>query len=306
MSMLSPVFGTGILVSMVGVLAVSLGVMLAAEALPEPRTVAEQVFVRLDEARREAGAPEWERRAELDRLAVLAAEEVASAGGRGLDHAIEDLLEESGVRGVTRVVPLVQSLRGYDRPAETAVGQWKRYRQAWNDLVDPEFDAIGVGEAHAPDRTLVLVAVLVEDVPHFDPAVLELELEREVNEFRIRHRLVPLKHAETLAEVARGHSRDMVARDYFEHDSPEGRDVADRVLAAGVSYRKVGENLARIEGTKSPVSKAIEGWMHSRSHRANLVTPEFEQGGVGVAIDADGVIYFTQVYLDPPEKKRKE
>lgn len=291
---------------MVGVLAVILGLAMAAEALPEPRTVAEQVFVRLDEARREAGAPGWERRPELDRLAVLAAEEVASAGGRGLDHAIDDLLEESGVLGVTRVVPLVQSLRGYDRPAEMAVGQWKRYGQAWNDLVDPEFDAIGVGQAHTPDRTLVLVAVLVEDVPRFDLAALELELEQAVNDFRTRHRLVPLEHSETLAEVARGHSRDMVARDYFEHDTPEGQDVADRVLAAGVSYRKVGENLAKIEGTRSPVSQAMEGWMNSRSHRANLVTPEFEQGGVGVAIDADGAIYFTQVYLDPQEKKRKE
>jgi uncharacterized protein YkwD len=291
---------------MVGVLAVILGLAMAAEALPEPRTVAEQVFVRLDEARREAGAPGWERRAELDRLAVLAAEEVASAGGRGLDHAIEDLLEASGVRGVTRVVPLVQSLRGYDRPAEMAVGQWKRYRQAWSDLVDPGFDAIGVGQAHASDRTLVLVVVLVEDVPQFDLGALELELEEAVNEFRTRHRLVPLEHSEILAEVARGHSRDMVAHGYFEHDSPGGQDVADRVLAAGVRYRKVGENLARIEGTRSPASQAIEGWMNSRSHRANLVTPEFEQGGVGVAIDDDGVIYFTQVYLDPPEKKRKE
>jgi len=291
---------------MVAVLAVSLGMMLAAEALPEPRTVAEQLFVRLDEARREAGAPEWERRAELDRLATLAAEETASAGGRGLDHAIDDLIELSGVRGVTRVVPLVQSLRGYDRPAEFAVGQWNRYRPAWNDLMDSEIDAIGVGEARTADGTLVLVAVLVEDVPLFDPPALELELERAVNEFRIRHRLAPLEHSDTLAEVARGHSRDMATRDYFEHDSPEDQDVADRARAAGVSYRKVGENLARVEDSRQPVSKAIEGWMISSGHRANLLTPEFEEGGVGVAIDVDGVIYFTQVYLEPPGKKPKE
>jgi uncharacterized protein YkwD len=268
--------------------------------------VAEQVFVRLAEARREGGAPEWERRAELDRLATLAAEEVASAGGRGLERAIDDLLEKCGVHGVTRVVPLVQSLRGYDRPAEMIVGQWMRYRQAWNDLMDPEFDAIGVGEAHTPDRTLVLVAVLVEDVPRFDLTTLELELERAVSEFRKRHRLVPLEHSDALAAVARGHSRDMVARDYFEHESPEGEDVADRVLTAGISYRKVGENLARVEGSKSPASEAIDGWMNSRSHRVNLMTPEFEQGGVGAAIDANGVIYFTQVYLEPPEKKQTE
>jgi uncharacterized protein YkwD len=288
------------------VLAIVLGATLAAGTLPPPRTVAEQVFLRLDEARREAGAPEWERRAELDRLATLAAEEVASAGGRGLEHAIDDLLDESGVRGVTRVVPLVQSLKGYDRPAEVAVGQWKRYRQAWNDLMDPKIEAIGVGEARAADRMLVLVAVLVADVPPFDPPALELELERAVNELRIRHRLAPLERSEALAEVARGHSRDMAARDYFEHSSPEQEVVADRVRAAGVRYRKVGENLARVERSESPVSNAIEGWMSSPTHRANLLTPEFEEGGVGVAADSDGVIYFTQVYLEPPRKRREE
>jgi uncharacterized protein YkwD len=288
------------------VLAMMLGVALAAEALPEPRTVADRVFLRLDEGRREAGAPGWERRAELDRLATTAAEEVAAAGGRGLSHSIEDLLDGAGVRRVIRVVPLVQSMRGYGNPAETAFEQWRGYPTAWNDLVDPELHAIGVGEAYAADGTLVLVAVLVEDVPDVDPAALELELENAVNDYRVRYRLEPLEHSDALAAVARDHSRDMAARGYFEHDSPEGEVVADRVRAAGVSYKKVGENLARIEDSRSPAWEAIEGWMTSRSHRANLVEPDFVRGGVGVAVDADGVIYFTQVYLEPPREKREK
>ena len=37
-----------------------------------------------------------------------------------------------------------------------------------------------------------------------------------------------------------------------------------------------------------------------------LVTAEFKEGGVGVATDADGVIYFTQVYLEPQRLRPQE
>jgi uncharacterized protein YkwD len=257
----------------------------------------ERVYSRLEEARDEAGVPRWDRRPALDRLATLAAEEAAAAGGRGLRRAIEDLLDESGVRGVTRVVPLIQSLKGYDAPVAVALDHWRGYRQAWTDLMAPDLHAIGIGEAYASDGTLVVVAVLVEDTPVFDLTALALDLELQVNELRARHGLSRLKHSDELARVARDHSRDMAAREYFEHESPEGRNVADRVRSAGVAYKTVGENLARVQDSKSPASDALESWMISRTHREIMMKPELDEGGIGAAIDDDGVIYFTQVYL---------
>jgi uncharacterized protein YkwD len=60
------------------------------------------------------------------------------------------------------------------------------------------------------------------------------------------------------------------------------------VRAAGYSLPGawVGENLHwGTEANATPV-KAVEGWMKSPGHRANILRPEFTEVGVGVAYEA--------------------
>ncbi|MDB5957639.1 CAP domain-containing protein [Ramlibacter sp.] len=99
------------------------------------------------------------------------------------------------------------------------------------------------------------------------------------------HSMAPapaLRWDPTLQDVASRHSRDMARRNYFDHRSPEGRTVAERVSASHYKFRVVGENLA---GGDASVASAVQGWIESPDHCENLMDPRFAD--VAVACVAD-------------------
>jgi len=114
---------------------------------------------------------------------------------------------------------------------------------------------IGTIDATAEDQMLILV-----------------NIERE------KQGLSDLSMDETLRQVARAHSRDMLVRGYFSHYTPEGKTPFDRMTDAGISFTSAGENLAF-----SPnVDLAMQGLMQSPGHRANILSPNFHKAGIGV------------------------
>jgi len=119
------------------------------------------------------------------------------------------------------------------------------------------------------------------------PAVradLEAKMLQLVNDERIKRRLSPLKPDPELTEVARAHSRDMFARGYFAHITPEGKSPFDRINEAHVQYFTAGENLALAHS----LSIAHNGLMNSPGHRANILSPSFGRVGIGIL---DGGFY---------------
>ena len=122
----------------------------------------------------------------------------------------------------------------------------------------------------------------------------EQQMTSLVNSERTKRGLAPLRFDEQVAIVARGKSKDMFERRYFSHYDPDGKNAADRLDAANVTYRLVGENLAFSPDIKS----AHEGLMNSEGHRANILDTRFHVIGVGVI---SGGIYgtmFTQIFTD--------
>lgn len=109
----------------------------------------------------------------------------------------------------------------------------------------------------------------------------EATMLRLVNQERTKIGLKPLTANEELRSVARAHARDMLARGYFSHYTPEGKDPFDRILAAGIIYETAGENLA----FAPTVELAHVGLMNSPKHRDNILYTDFGQVGIGV-IDA--------------------
>ena len=111
-----------------------------------------------------------------------------------------------------------------------------------------------------------------------------------VNRERELRRLRPLSNNSRLASAALAHSRDMVARRYFGHVTPEGLRVSRRVLNAGYASPtrswSVGENLAWGTGQFASPASRVTALMNSPGHRANMLNPSFREGGVGVALDA--------------------
>lgn len=97
-----------------------------------------------------------------------------------------------------------------------------------------------------------------------------------------------------LVPVARGHAKDMWERGYFGHITPDGDDVGNRLNEAQVGFVIAGENLALAPTTEV----AHTGLMNSEGHRKNILSPEFENIGVGVIDNGIFGKMFVQVFTD--------
>jgi uncharacterized protein YkwD len=127
----------------------------------------------------------------------------------------------------------------------------------------------------------------------------ETEVLGLVNRQRTRSGLPPLKFSARLAVIARGHSYDMAMRHYLAHNSPDGVAPADRISGAGIAFHAVGENIYADDDADSAdlPRRAMEGWLKSPDHLANIVSSRFTETGVGVAESADGRTYVTQDFV---------
>jgi len=127
----------------------------------------------------------------------------------------------------------------------------------------------------------------------------ETEILDLVNQERARGGLRPLKFSPRLAVIARGHSYDMAMRHYLAHNSPDGVAPSDRISGVGLDYRAVGENIYKDDdGNSADVpQRAMNGWLKSPEHLANIVSGKFTETGVGIAQSADGTTYVTQDFL---------
>ena len=106
----------------------------------------------------------------------------------------------------------------------------------------------------------------------------------------------PLTMNGRLRCAARSHSSDMVARDYFSHNSPEGDGPAVRIAAAEYQWSTWGENIA---GGSPDAAGTMQQWMDSDGHCANIMNPAFEEIGVGYVEGGQYGHTWTQVFGTP-------
>ncbi|HEY0825417.1 MAG TPA: CvpA family protein [Ramlibacter sp.] len=126
-----------------------------------------------------------------------------------------------------------------------------------------------------------------EPRPDLESQMLEL-----VNAERRAAGLKPVKADPVMTQVARAHSRDMFARGYFSHFTPEGKDLGDRLQQARIGYLSAGENLAL--APTLPI--AHKGLMRSPGHRANILRPQFGRLGIGVLDGGRHGLMVTQAF----------
>lgn len=129
-----------------------------------------------------------------------------------------------------------------------------------------------------------------------------LPIERVVfellNEARAEKGLSALEWDDSLAELARMHSRNMANEKFFSHRGQDGSMVDDRAQKLGIfNWRAIGENIAFLQGYENPAKLAVEKWMNSPAHRRNVLGEKWTDSAVGVALGPDGSYYFTQVFL---------
>ncbi len=90
----------------------------------------------------------------------------------------------------------------------------------------------------------------------------------------------PLHVNPKLTAAAEGKIDDMFAKQYFEHESPDGKSPADIIRGQGYEYIVVGENLAL--GNFADDQTLVQAWMDSPGHRANILNDKYDEIGVAV------------------------
>jgi uncharacterized protein YkwD len=129
-------------------------------------------------------------------------------------------------------------------------------------------------------------------------ATIEQQVFKLINAQRAKNGLDELQWNESLAELARVHSRDMANVKFFSHRGSDGSMIDDRADRLGLGvWRSIGENIAYMRGYDDPASLAVEKWLESSAHRNNLLGPNWKESAVGVAVTSDGTYYMTEVFL---------
>jgi len=131
-----------------------------------------------------------------------------------------------------------------------------------------------------------------------DANAIERRAFDETNRARIRNGLAPFAWDADLCRLARDHSEKMARQGFFSHITPDGQRLRDRARAVGIQhYSVLGENIAYNLGYSDPGAFAVERWMISPDHRANILNPEFRAMAIGTFVAADGSVFLTQVFI---------
>jgi len=217
----------------------------------------------------------------------------------GFAGDMRNTLKASGYRVVA-----VRSIRlvGAQDASEAFAMLQSRYCGA---LLDNQYADIGITHS-GRDWRLVLAKPLLDG--HLgDQQSAGRALLAQVNAARATPRMCggqpyaaarPLSWNAALETAAQGHSRSMASGSYFSHQDPNGDVAKDRALAAGYNGRQVGENIASGQGSPD---KAMQGWLASPGHCANLMNPMFTQVGAayGTNPNSKAGVYWTMMFGAP-------
>lgn len=131
------------------------------------------------------------------------------------------------------------------------------------------------------------------------PSRLEEAILAKVNRVRLEQGVAALRGSAPLCRAARGHSEYMVSTNFFSHLDKNGKDVVDRLEAQGMTeFRSAGENIYMGRNIADLVTSVIQEWLQSPGHKKNLLSPRYQETGIGVAAGDNGTVYVTQVFLE--------
>ena len=121
----------------------------------------------------------------------------------------------------------------------------------------------------------------------------EMEVFNLINQKRTSAGLAKLKIDDETQNVARIKAKEMVDSNYFSHTSPTYGSPFDMLKSFKVSYKTAGENIAG----NSSNSKAVEAWMNSEGHKANILNSSFNYTGIGVVNGSKYGKIYVQMFI---------
>lgn len=121
---------------------------------------------------------------------------------------------------------------------------------------------------------------------------------RITNAERANTGLPALRTSSRLMEAAQLHADQMARLGRLEHVLSGGRypKPEDRLAAADYQWSSYAENIAMGQTSAAGV---MDSWMRSSGHRANILSPNNTEIGIGFARDSRGRPYYVQVFGRP-------
>ncbi len=113
------------------------------------------------------------------------------------------------------------------------------------------------------------------------------EMVAAINAVRRQNGARPLVYSPTLADMAKGQARAMVAHDQMSHDFGPGLGLRDRATLAGY-HGPIGENVA---AGQTSVDETLRDWLASAGHRYTLLSDMWTSVGMVVMSARPGSRY---------------
>lgn len=121
----------------------------------------------------------------------------------------------------------------------------------------------------------------------------EQEVFNLINAQRTAAGLSALKIDEELQNVARVKAKDMVDNNYFSHNSPTYGTPFNMIKNYGITYKTAGENIAGNSTNKG----AVNAWMNSSGHKANILNSNYNYTGIGVVSSPKYGKIYVQMFI---------
>jgi hypothetical protein len=109
-----------------------------------------------------------------------------------------------------------------------------------------------------------------------DPAHALMNL---ANQSRTEAGVAALQWDDALATAAQAHAERMAREGQLSHQYPDEPNLAERAASAGAHFSLIEENIAMADSPHS----IHDSWMRSPGHHDNLMNPQIDRIGVGVA-----------------------
>jgi uncharacterized protein YkwD len=231
-------------------------------------------------------------RAALRHDARLSASAARAAEGAGLDEA----LRQSRYRAPRSTMIMLKGYQGARAMTQGAVSH------SCATVMNAEFREFGF-HVRGNDAWIILAAPflppLLEQVGELEALVISLVNDARSRARRCGDRLMaaapPVRANARLRAAAAVHASDMAGLSFFSHTGSDGSQVAERARRSGYAWRTVGENIA---AGQMKADDAMQGWLKSPSHCANLMLPGYTEMGLAFAVNpqSESGVYWVQVF----------
>jgi uncharacterized protein YkwD len=249
---------------------------------------------------------------------LQALNEVRSQGCGGKAHRASALLHDPRLSATAARVadgtPLAEALKAsaYRSPRTTLIalkgftGEQASAQGAASHscgtLMDSEFKESGFFARGSQVWIVLAVPFAPPDAAEADQ--IEASVLALVNEARGQARMCgsaalaaaqPVKLNARLRTASADHADEMARLNYFGHTGRDGLHVFERASRTGYAWRAIGENIA---SGQMQAEAAVQGWLKSPSHCANLMMPGYTDMGLAFAVNpqSEGGVYWVQVF----------